>query len=429
MSDKDFGELTDEEQEPSAITFSSKKPTVAEIVSILESDKELNESISFDTFQQRRMVSGFLPWDGTGDVRAWTPQDDVHCYAHIQGYRPRASRQDVADALTIYERAHQRDPLKELLLSPTMMGGLPPWDGVPRVETMLIDLLGAEDTPYVRSAWATFMCSAFMRAIRPGSKADLMAILYGPQGCGKSTFCKRLAIKEEWYLSGPRDLSDTANMARELSGKLIAEQEELAGFTKRDIETLKAAISRTHDTYVEKYEKTATERPRRSVFIGTTNNRQVLRDATGNRRYLIFECGVNPPVVSIFNEESERYVLQAWAELSRRYLDQGCKPFRTYLDPAAERDAEKIRHTFMEVDTLADAIISWVSEYAGNRICTPQVVVEALDMNREVAAKDRQLTRRVVDTLDHRCDGWKRSERKQRIAGYGIVTCWERTVG
>lgn len=426
MSERDMGELTDEEQEPSAIAFSNRKPTVSAIVSILETDAELSSSISFDTFQQRRMVTGFLPWDGTGDVRPWTPQDDVHVFCYLQGFRPRASRQDVADALTIYERAHQRDPLKELLLSPNGEGGLPSWDGTPRVETMLIDLLGAEDIPYVRNAWSTFMCSAFMRAVRPGCKADLMAILYGHQGIGKSTFCKLLAIRPEWYLSGPRDLSDTANMARELSGKLIAEQEELAAFGKRDIETLKAAISRTHDTYVEKYEKTPTERPRRSVFIGTTNNRQVLRDATGNRRYLIFECGVHPPRVSIFTEEGERYVLQAWAELSWRYLKQGRKPFRTYLDPAAEHDAEEVRHMFMEVDALADTIISWVADYTGSRVCTPQIVVEALGMNREVAAKDRQLSRRVVDTLDHRCDGWKRSERKQRMTGYGVVTCWER---
>ena len=426
MSDRDMGELTDEEQEPSAIAFSNKKPTVAEIVSILETDAELSSSISFDAFKQRRIVTGFLPWDGTGDVREWKPQDDVQCFAYIQGFRPKVSRQDMADALTIYEHAHQRDPLKELLLNPTAMGGLPPWDGIPRVETMLVDILGAEATPYVRHAWSTFMCSAFMRAIRPGCKADLMAILYGSQGLGKSTFCKRLAIREDWYLSGPRDLSDTADVARVLSGKLIAEQEEMAGFGKRDIETLKAAISRTHDTYIEKYEKTPTERPRRNVFIGTTNNRQVLRDVTGNRRYVIFECGVHPPVVSIFTEEGERYVLQAWAELSRRYLDQGSKPFRTYLDPAAEHDAEEVRHKFMEVDPMADAIISWVSEYAGNRVCATQIVVEALDMNRDVAARDRLLMRRVVDTLDHRCDGWKRSERKQRITGYGVVTCWER---
>lgn len=426
MSDRDLGELTREEQEPSAVTFSNKKPTVTELVAILEADKALCDSITFDAFQQRRMVSGFLPWDGTGDVRPWTPHDDVQAFAYVQGYRPRAARQDVADALMIHERAHERDPLKELLLMPTESGGLPPWDGTPRVETMLIDLLGAQDTPYVRHAWSTFMCSAFMRAIRPGCKADLMAILYGTQGIGKSTFCKKLAIRPEWYLSGPRDLSDTANMARELSGKLIAEQEELAGFSKRDIETLKAAISRTHDTYVDKYQTTPTERPRRSVFVGTTNSRQVLRDATGNRRYVIFECGAQPPIVSIFDDDGDHYIIQAWAELSWRYRAQGGKPFRTFLSPECEDDAEQVRHMFTEVDTLADTIISYVSDYGGNRLCATQIVVEALDMSRELASKDRQLQRRVVETLDHRCVGWKRSERKQRIAGYGIVTCWER---
>lgn len=408
------------------MTFNASKQTVLMLLKAMQQDKSLGSTIAYDEFSSRKMVLTRAPWDIRDEPRPWEPQDDMCLFAYVQNFKPRATRQDVADAASILALTNAYDPLKRLLLSDPDEGGLPEWDGCPRAQRMLIDLLGAADTPYVQAAWGTYFAGAFMRAIQPGIKFDLMAVLYGPQGLGKSTFCKLLAIKPEWYLSGPRDLTDVANTARELSGKLVAEQEELAGLTKKDVEPLKAAISRTSDVFVDKYEKSPTERLRRSVLIGTTNSRQVLRDATGNRRFLLFECGVGKPTVDLFSPAAEDYVLQAWAELAHRYRAGGCKPFRIHLIPDVESQAELVRQRFQDLDEIAEAVSSWMAETTEQRVCGAQVAMSALDIERTVYARDRQLQRRIVEALDHRCPGWARCEKKSRIQGFGVTTCWER---
>jgi len=419
------GGATDGMESATPAKPSGKKPTVAELVRYLAETQDMGASIGYDAFAQRRTVRGFLPWDATGEPRPWTPTDDVQAFAQIQQAYPKVSRQDVADALAIHEHAHEFDPLRDMMLDelPSDEHADP---SMPYVHAMLVDLLGCKDSPYTRNAWATYMQGVFMRAVCPGWKLDIMPILYGRQGLGKSTFCKLLAIRPEWYLSGPRDLTDVANVARELSGRLIAEQEELAGMTKRDVEPLKAAITRTSDVFVDKYQSTPTERPRRAAFIGTTNTRQILRDVTGNRRYLLFECGVREPAYNLFGDEARAYVLAAWRELATAYRDSGRKAFTTYLDADTERQAELVREQFTETDDTSEAINSWLADQAYSRVCAAQVAQGALGLDRTQLARDRQLQRRIIEILDHRCPGWKRMDKRQRTASYGTATCWER---
>lgn len=403
--------------------------TINRCVDAIEDDGQLHWmdgnvrrcSFAYNVFSQRRFVTGPLPWDETGIERPWTPDDDLLALAHAQTVCA-GGNDSIKSALSIVARRSSYDPVMDMLLG----GGLPTWDRVPRVETMLVDLMGCEDTPYTRNAWSTFMAGAFMRAVQPGIKFDLMALLYGPQGCGKSTFSELCAINSDWYLDGPRDLTDVANAAREMSGKLICEQSELASMRKADIEPLKAAITRTHDEFVDKWQVTPSVRPRRCVFIGTTNNRQVLRDQTGNRRFLIFECAVTRPRVSVFSDEGRQYVLQAWAELAARYREGGNKAFRVHLLPAVERDADVIRERFAELDEVTESIQTWLEEYAGDVVCAAQVATNAMGVSRERYASDKQLQRRVTSALDHKCAGWSRADRKQYVSGWGSRVAWVR---
>ena len=68
-----------------------------------------------------------------------------------------------------------------------MFEALPPWDKAERLETVLIDYLGAEDSPYVRAVTRKALCAAYMRVYHPGIKFDTMIVLNGAQGIGKST--------------------------------------------------------------------------------------------------------------------------------------------------------------------------------------------------------------------------------------------------
>ena len=65
--------------------------------------------------------------------------------------------------------------------------GLPKWDGVKRVDELLIKYLGAEDNVYTRETTRKTLVAAVARTMTPGIKFDTVLVLNGPQGIGKST--------------------------------------------------------------------------------------------------------------------------------------------------------------------------------------------------------------------------------------------------
>ena len=67
------------------------------------------------------------------------------------------------------------------------------WDGVPRLDTLLIDYLGAEDSEYTRAVSRKAFTAAVARAMEPGCKYDNMLILCGRQGLGKSTVLDKMS--------------------------------------------------------------------------------------------------------------------------------------------------------------------------------------------------------------------------------------------
>ena len=154
-------------------------------------------------------------------------------------YSPGRTKDAVVAVAT--ERAYH--PIKEYL------DNLPEWDGVQRVDTLLIDYFGAEDNIYTRAAIRKTMVAAVARIYHPGTKFDSVLILSGPQGIGKSTFFSKLA--GDWFsdsltITDMRDKSGPEKM----QGYWILELGELAGMRKADTDTVKSFISRVDDKYL-----------------------------------------------------------------------------------------------------------------------------------------------------------------------------------
>ena len=110
----------------------------------------------------------------------------------------------------------------------------------------------------------------------------------------QSEFVKRLCPKPEWYLDNLTTMEGDQAIEK-LENKWIVEVAELANLRRDKIETVKAFITQTQDTYRPKYARNAENRPRGAVFMGTTNSTTFLTDPTGNRRWLPLECGVAKP--------------------------------------------------------------------------------------------------------------------------------------
>ena len=89
-------------------------------------------------------------------------------------------RSNIDAALDVFAILHSFNEVEDYLKGLT-------WDGTERLDALLIDLLGAEDCPYVRAVTRKAFTAAVARAMRPGCKFDQMLIMCGPQGIGKST--------------------------------------------------------------------------------------------------------------------------------------------------------------------------------------------------------------------------------------------------
>lgn len=192
------------------------------------------------------------------------------------------------------------------------------WDGVPRLDTWLIECAGAEDSAYVRAVSAIMLMAAVSRAYTPGCKYDEIVVWESPQGVGKSSAARMLCPNPEWFSDDLPLAADSKVLIEKTLGKWIIEVSELAGKRKAEQEQLKAMLSRQVDGPARPaYARFPVERPRCFILIGTTNLDNYLSDPTGGRRWW-------PLKVTKFDLDwiaANRD--QLWAEAKFRVRDKG----------------------------------------------------------------------------------------------------------
>ena len=311
------------------------KNNLHNLMLILENDENL-KGIVFNQLADGMEIRGKVPWPHP--AKFWRDADDAQliCYVDAAYGTFSARNYDIAVTKAVDDRSYH--PIREFFET------LPAWDGVERADTLLIDYLGAEDTPYVRAVTRKELCAAYCRVYHPGIKFDSMIVLNGDQGIGKSTLIAKLG--GEWY-SDSLNLSDMNDKtaAEKLQGYWIMEIGELAGMRKADLDKVKAFISRQDDKYRASFGRRVTPHPRQCVFFGTTNSQNgYLRDITGNRRY----WNVKVPGNGKYKpwDMDEDTVKQVWAEVMV-YAKAGEK---LYLSPELEAYAKEEQRAAMERD-------------------------------------------------------------------------------
>lgn len=310
------------------------KSTAQNVRSILENDPKLCGRLALDDFAHRMAVRGDLPWRPLSDGQYWTDADDACLRNYLSIVYEIVGRAVIDDGLTEVFKRNSFHPVRDYLNGLT-------WDGECRVDTLLIDYMGAKDTPYVRAVTRKWLCGAIARVMMPGVKFDTTLVLYGPQGLGKTLIAERLGGK--WFNNTIGDVKQKDAM-EQIQGSWICELAELAPTYKNDAEIVKAFLSRTIDRFRAPYGKRTEEYLRQCVFIGTTNNLLFLKDRTGNRRF--WPVSGDPkrqtkiPYVDLTPEE----VAQIWAE-ALTYYRQG---EALVLPPDIEREADSTRQRHTE---------------------------------------------------------------------------------
>lgn len=277
--------------------------TTDNILIILNNDPLLKGKLAFDEFANRGLVFGKLPWDKREKRRQWVDVDDAGLRYYLEHTYNITGKDRILDAVTLCSHEHTINDIKNYLT------GLK-WDGIKRLDTLLIDYLGANDTPYIRAVIRKSLTAAVARAMIPGCKYDYVPIFAGPQGIGKSTFLRLLG--KDWY-SDSLTSFDGKEASVMLQGIWINELGELNSLNHSETNAAKQFISRTDDIYREPYGRRTASYPRRCVFFGTTNDSEFLKDKTGNRRFWPVDVGINEPTKNVWEQLPEE-VDQIWAE-------------------------------------------------------------------------------------------------------------------
>ena len=278
--------------------------TTENVLIILENDPMLCGAVVFDAFSNRFYVTGRLPWDSSGRRRDWKDSDDAGLRCYMEKVYSITGKERIMDGFALYCEMHRADLVQDWLTA------LPVWDGVPRLETLFIDYLGAADTAYTRAVARKSLCAAVARAMTPGVKYDTMPILVGTQGIGKSTLLRYLGA--DWF-NDSLNTFEGKEACEMIQGSWIVELQELNGLNRSEENAVKQFLSKTDDIYREPYGRRTRRYPRRCVFFGTTNDDEFLRDHTGARRFLPIDCRVQAPTKDVFRDLPDE-VPQIWAE-------------------------------------------------------------------------------------------------------------------
>ena len=306
-----------------------------------------------NNLRQNEMTGKPEWWDNRRKQwREWTDSQESEARAYFESTYSMYSQAKLSDALMIYFKDHTVNPLLDILEKLE-------WDGKPRVEQFLHDVMKADDTDYVRECSRLIFAGGIHRAYEPGCKFDDMIVLIGGQSAGKSTIVRWLNMDDSFFreiktISGKEGIEA-------IRGVWIGEVAELMAMTRvKEAEAVKAYITSQEDSYRPPYAKHVQTIPRRCMFIGTTNNPQFLTDKTGNRRFYPVKCQSLAYRMYDNEEVVKEYIRQAWAEAVHLYKSGQLQPF------ARKEVLDQIRaaqEAAMEDDWRIGAIEQYLDDY------------------------------------------------------------------
>lgn len=399
----------------------TEKPiqSIANAAEAIEYDKKLIGRLFYNEMTFSPYVFGDLPWRKYRGWREWDNTDDTNLKSYIEDKYSLKSGDKTMDALNNVVHKHPANPIKEML-EKAHEG----WDGNKHVENLLPRFVGSEKTEYNTAVLRLFMMGAVSRIYNPGCKFDYMIVLVGEQGKFKSSFLRLLATNDIWCHDNFNSLEGDKAFEK-LRGKWIVELAELQATRRaKDVESIKAFITSTTDTYRAPYARRSEDHPRMCVLAGTSNPVDFLTDRTGNRRFLPITCSVHEtpnPLEDI--EASRAEILQAWGEIMDEYMRAGGN-IPLVLNKDLTETAKRMQEGYLEEDPDIGIIQAWLKDHKDvNRVCAVQLWKEALGRIDRYTRKDINA---IHEIMKNNIKGW-RSEGKQDCGKeYGIQRAYER---
>ena len=409
------------------------KSTINNALIILDGDPQLKGKFALNAFAGRGEVLGALPWNSSDKRRLWEDSDNSGLYWYLEKNYALTGRGNIDNALDIHSTQHAFNDVQDFI------NGLV-WDGTERLDTLFVDYLGAEDTPYNRAVCRKAFTAAIARAMEPGCKFDNMLILAGPQGIGKSTLIDKMS--KGWFNDSIRTF-EGKEASELLQGVWLVEISELDAFRRTDVSRIKQFLSLCADRYRAAYGRHVKEHPRCCVFFGSTNTTDFLQDTTGNRRFWPVDVGKQPHSKTVWKDLTDDVINQLWAEAKTRW--QIGEPL--YLSGIIEEEAKLKQEEHREISAHEGLIAAFVEKqvpadwqrwsidrrrdfWAGATHTIEGKEIELVDRDRIAPveiwcelfngnAKDlKKSDSREINNILSRIKGWERAEKTIVVGPY-----------
>lgn len=390
----------------------SIRQSISNCVFVLQHDPVLAGAIRRNELNCRIDIVRTMPWKRRGEPIIDTDEMNIRLY--LEKNYGLTSKEKVEAAIAIVANENSFHPIRDLLEELE-------WDGQERIRFALHHFLGAEQDDYTAEVMKMHMLAAISRIYMPGCKYDIALCLVGPQGGGKSTFFRFLAIEDRWFTDDLHKIED-AKVFEKLSGHWIIELGEMGALVNaKSIEEMKSFLTRQSETFRTPYEKHPEHHDRQCVFCGTSNDMQFLPfDRTGNRRFA--PVSVNPALAEIHiladEKASRAYILQMWAEamvLFRR------GDFKLTFSDEMEAYAHEMQKEFMPEDTELGMVENFIEAQKLERTCVKEIYCRVLGhlASDEVPGWASKKITEILRNL-----GWH-DIGSRKFSEYGSQKAWE----
>lgn len=226
------------------------------------------------------------------------------------------------------------------------------WDGRKRIDQMLQVYLGADDDSLISKIAKMWLVGAVAKVYDPYVKFDYVLDLVGGQGVGKTSLLQKLG--GPWYTDAVTDFSNKDNYDIMLKS-LIVNDDEMVASNRMSFAETKAFISKTSLRYRRPYMTKTEEFAKNFVLARTTNQKEYLKDKTGERRFLPVLADAGRQQKHPMQIKTET-VEQIWGEAVTIYKEGVDLMF----DEATEKELNFYREKFMYRDEVEQQILEYL---------------------------------------------------------------------
>lgn len=225
------------------------------------------------------------------------------------------------------------------------------WDGRKRIDQMLQVYLGAEDIDLVSKIAEMWLVGGVAKVYEPYAKFDYVLDLVGGQGIGKTSLLQKLG--GDWYTDAVTDFANKDNYDIMLKA-LIVNDDEMVASNRMSFAETKAFISKTSLRFRKPYMKRTEEFAKNFVLARTTNQKEYLKDKTGERRFL-------PVLANIDNQK--KHPMEIEPETVEQIWGEAVTIYKAGADLMFDKETEERLEIYREKFMYRDEVELQVLEY------------------------------------------------------------------